>query len=30
VPPGHDKWVVGDEPCVLVDLTGGSQHARPH
>jgi mannose-6-phosphate isomerase-like protein (cupin superfamily) len=30
VPPGHDKWVVGDEPCVLVDLTAGPQHARPH
>lgn len=23
VPPGHDAWVVGDEPCVLYDFAGG-------
>ena len=22
VPPGHDVWVVGDEPCVSIDFTG--------
>lgn len=22
IPPGHDGWVVGDEPCVLLDLHG--------
>ena len=22
IPPGHDAWVVGDEPCVLLDLSG--------
>ncbi len=22
IPPGHDAWVVGDEPCVQVDFTG--------
>lgn len=22
IPPGHDGWVVGDEPCVLLDFTG--------
>ncbi|MBL7495802.1 cupin domain-containing protein [Frankia sp. CNm7] len=22
-PPGHDAWVVGDEPCVMIDV--GSQ-----
>lgn len=22
VSPGHDGWVVGDEPCVLVDFAG--------
>ncbi|MDB5770890.1 MAG: cupin [Burkholderia sp.] len=30
VPPGHDEWVVGDERCVLVDLTGATQYAMPH
>jgi class 3 adenylate cyclase len=24
VPPGHDAWVVGDEPAVMVDLYGNS------
>jgi len=23
VPPGHDAWVVGDEPTVGVEFTGG-------
>ena len=22
IPPGHDAWVVGSEPCVLLDLPG--------
>ncbi len=22
IPPGHDAWVVGDEPVVLIDFTG--------
>ncbi len=26
--PGHDAWVDGDEPCVLVD-TGVEAYARP-
>jgi quercetin dioxygenase-like cupin family protein len=21
IPPGHDGWVVGDEPCVVVDVS---------
>ncbi len=21
VGPGHDAWVVGDEPCVIIDIT---------
>ncbi len=25
VSPGHDAWVVGDEPCVVVDFTGPAQ-----
>ncbi len=24
VPPGHDAWVVGDEPAVLIDLYGNA------
>ncbi|MCP9967438.1 MULTISPECIES: cupin domain-containing protein [Actinomadura] len=23
VAPGHDAWVVGDEPCVALDFAGG-------
>ncbi len=22
IPPGHDAWTIGDEPCVLVDFGG--------
>jgi len=22
IPPGHDAWVVGDEPCVFLDFGG--------
>lgn len=29
IPPGHDAWVVGDEPYVGVDFTGGEQYAKP-
>jgi hypothetical protein len=25
VDPGHDAWVVGDEPCVILDFTAESQ-----
>lgn len=25
IPPGHDAWVVGDEPVVLIDF-GGALH----
>jgi quercetin dioxygenase-like cupin family protein len=28
IPPGHDAWVVGDEPYVGVDVTGGETYAR--
>lgn len=30
IPPGHDAWVVGDEPCVQVDFTGMGQYAMEH
>ncbi len=26
-PPGHDAWVVGDEPCVILDFQGASRSA---
>jgi hypothetical protein len=28
IPPGHDAWTVGDEPCVMVDVSGMEQYAR--
>ena len=28
VPSGHDAWVVGDEPVVLVDWYGASNYAK--
>ena len=28
IPPGHDAWVVGDEPCVQVDFTGMKTYAK--
>ncbi len=27
--PGHDAWVVGDEPCVMIDWAGMSSYAKP-
>ncbi|MEU6294550.1 cupin domain-containing protein [Streptomyces erythrochromogenes] len=29
VHPGHNAWVVGDEPCVTLDWTGFSDYAKP-
>lgn len=28
VPEGHDAWVVGDEPVVIVDWWGASNYAK--
>lgn len=28
-PPGHDAWVVGDEPCVALDFAGMGNYAKP-
>jgi len=28
IEPGHDAWVVGDEPCVSVDFGGYGQYAK--
>lgn len=27
--PGHDAWVLGDEPCVIVDWQGFADYAKP-
>jgi len=29
LPPGHDAWVVGDEPVVVVDISGMENYAKP-
>jgi mannose-6-phosphate isomerase-like protein (cupin superfamily) len=29
IPPGHDAWVVGDDPYVGVDFQGGAEFAKP-
>jgi mannose-6-phosphate isomerase-like protein (cupin superfamily) len=29
VPPGHNAWVVGDEPYVGIDFTGAETYAKP-
>lgn len=28
IPPGHDAWVVGNEPCIGVDFTGGVTYGK--
>ncbi len=28
VPPGHDAWVIGSEPCVMLDFTGGIRYGK--
>jgi hypothetical protein len=30
LPSGHDAWVMGDEPAVLVDFQGMIDYAKPH
>jgi mannose-6-phosphate isomerase-like protein (cupin superfamily) len=29
LPSGHDAWVVGNEPVVLIDWAGASNYAKP-
>ena len=29
VPPGHDAWVVGSEPCIVIDFVGVANYAKP-
>ncbi len=28
IPPGHDAWVVGTEPVVVIDITGAANYAK--
>ena len=28
MPPGHDAWTVGDEACILYDVTGMAAYAK--
>jgi quercetin dioxygenase-like cupin family protein len=28
IPPGHDAWIVGDEPCTMLDFSGADQYAK--
>lgn len=30
IPPGHDAWVVGNEPVIAVDFQGMADYAKPH
>jgi quercetin dioxygenase-like cupin family protein len=27
-PPGHDAWIVGEEPCVVIDWQGVADYAK--
>jgi hypothetical protein len=29
LPPGHHAWVVGDEPVVVIDISGMTEYAKP-
>jgi quercetin dioxygenase-like cupin family protein len=28
IPPGHDAWIVGDQPCVIIDWQGFTEYAK--
>jgi quercetin dioxygenase-like cupin family protein len=28
IPPGHDAWIVGDQPCVMIDWQGFADYAK--
>src|ERR671937_345880 len=28
IPPGHNAWVVGNEPCIMIDFTGAKDYAK--
>jgi hypothetical protein len=29
IPPGHDAWVVGNDPVVVIDISGMANYAQP-
>jgi hypothetical protein len=29
IPPGHDAWVVGKEPCIAIDFSAGKMYGIP-
>jgi uncharacterized cupin superfamily protein len=29
IPPGHDAWIIGQEPFVGIDFQGGAVYAKP-
>lgn len=29
VSPGHDAWILGDQPCVVIDWQGFADYAKP-
>jgi hypothetical protein len=29
MPAGHDAWIVGAEPCVVIDWQGFADYAKP-
>ena len=29
IPPGHDAWVIGNEPVVAIDISGMTHYAKP-
>ena len=28
ISPGHDAWIVGDEPCIMLDWSGAANYAK--
>lgn len=28
IPPGHDGWVVGNEPVIFLDFIGATEYAK--
>jgi ethanolamine utilization protein EutQ (cupin superfamily) len=28
IAPGHDAWILGEEPCVMLDFVGASNYAK--
>jgi mannose-6-phosphate isomerase-like protein (cupin superfamily) len=28
IPPGHDAWVIGNDPLVAIDITGMGEYAK--